>query len=65
MLRQRLDGVRGALWIIFILHVCFVENLHIIGLESKLFFFLQERKPEFGQITEDKNILTHKLNLVI
>jgi len=36
--RQRLDGVRGVLWRIFILHGCFVENLHIIGLESKLFF---------------------------
>ena len=50
MPRQRLDEVRGVLWRIFILQVCFVENLHIIGLKSKL-FFLQGQKPELVQIT--------------
>jgi len=38
MPRQRLDGVMGVLWRIFILQGCFVENLHTIELESKLFF---------------------------
>ena len=58
MPRQRLDGVMGVLWRIFILQVCFVENLHIIGLESKIFF--TEDKPELAQITGGKNILTQK-----
>jgi len=35
---------------------CFVENLYIIELESKLFFI--EVKPELAQITGDKNVLT-------
>ena len=55
MPRQRLDGVRGVLWRIFILQGCFVENLHIIGLESKLFFI--GGKPELAQITGGKDIL--------
>jgi len=33
-----------------------LNNLHIIGLKSKL--FLMEVKQELVQITEDKNILT-------
>jgi len=49
MPHQRLDGVRGVLWKIFILQGYFVENLHIIGLYSKPFFFIR-----------DIDILTHK-----
>ena len=36
---------------------CFVENLHIIRLKSKL-FFLQGVKPELAYITGGKHILT-------
>jgi len=43
---------------------CFVENLHIIGLESK-FFFLQGRKPELAQITGGKDILTLSLFMLL
>jgi len=56
--RQRLDGVGGVLWRIFILQGCFVENLHIIGLKSKLFFL--QGKLELAQITGGKDILTLK-----
>jgi len=61
---QRLDGVRGVLWRIFILQGCFVENLHIIGLESKLVFYRGE-KPELAQITGGKDKLTLKRMLII
>jgi len=50
--RQRLDGVMGVLWRIFILQGCFVENLHIIGLVST------GGKPELAQMRGGKNILT-------
>jgi len=52
--RQRLDGVRGVLWRIFILQGCFMENLHIIGLKSN--FFFTGSKSELAQITGVKNI---------
>ena len=57
MPRQRLDGVRGVLCGIFKLQGCFVENLHIIGLESKL-FFLQGVNQNSPKLQGSKDILT-------
>jgi len=74
MPRQRLDGVRGVLWRIFILQGCFVENLHIIGLESKLFFYkgvnrnspkLQGGKDILTLFFKDVVLCYFQLNIVL